>query len=135
MKRFITLSMDAKLETYDYENPKEKVGPYIIDDSNFVPISEAIKQLNKVAPVSDEEIAAAYDFVDGKDNGMTIPITRRNNIAMDVVEVSTEIMKQTEVLSEKITNEKLKAERKAKFEADLHAISNNKTESPNPSAK
>lgn len=130
MKRFVTLSMDSKLKTFEYKEPPQKVGPYVVDDSNFVPVSEAIKQLNKVAPLTDEEIKAAYDFPDGKDNGMSIPINRKNNIALDVAEVSSSIMAKTEELSNKIAEEKNKAQRKADFEKRLSAI---KTDSPTPS--
>ena len=46
MRRYNTINLDKTIKIEEYEDPKFKYGPYIVDDSNFVPISEAIKQLS-----------------------------------------------------------------------------------------
>ena len=60
--------------------------PYCIDDSKFSPISQALKNINGNT-LSDEQIAQSYDFQDGTDNGMELPIGRGR--FADIVEVST----------------------------------------------
>lgn len=81
----------TECELIDYELPKTKDSPYIVDDSSFVPISEALKQLSNVAPLSDSEMNKYYDFADGTDTGISIPITRSPKDYSDITEVSTAI--------------------------------------------
>ena len=93
---------------------------YVVDDSSFIPISEAIKQL-KGNNVSAGEIEQTYDFPNGVDNGMSIPAHRRTD-CKDIAEISTAIMQQTEELTAKIEKTKKKAERMKAYETELNMI-------------
>lgn len=63
-----------------------KTDKSITDRSHFVPTSEAVKGLNGRAFTSDV-INSAYDFPDGVDNGMAIPMSR-SNPGVDLSELS-----------------------------------------------
>lgn len=93
IKRLFTINtlLGAKEEVYTM--PVTKKTPYIVDDSHFTPMAEAIKQLSGSRPLTDEEVKACYDFKDGKDNGMKIGVTRQNNFC-DISEL-TENMART----------------------------------------
>lgn len=69
-----------------YELPKTPDSEYIVDDSSFVPISEAIKQLgNNPNFEAGGTYGKDFDFVDGKDDGSDLPVGRTkdgNDIAV-----------------------------------------------------
>lgn len=93
--------------------------PYVIDDSKFSPITQAFKNING-SVLSDEQIAQSYDFQNGKDNGMEIPIGRGR--FTDIVEVSTELRESNNKLSESFKDFKESEERKARQKARLEAL-------------
>lgn len=75
MRRFKNISLFGS-SLYDYEPPKQKNGPFIVDDSSFIPMSEAVKQLSRTNPLGTGYIEGAYDFPDGIDTGMHVPVAR-----------------------------------------------------------
>lgn len=62
--------------------------PSCTDASFFVPTSEAVKRLASAPAMSRDMINSAYDFPDGKDNGMSSPITRKPGADIAVVSQS-----------------------------------------------
>ena len=119
MKRYDTINLDKSMKIEEYEDPKVKYGPYIVDDSNFVPISEAIKQLANQG-LSDVEMKSYYDFVDGHDTGIKIPINRTHD-GKDIAEISQHIMEQVNNIADK----KLQAEQKINEQIDFKNQLNN----------
>lgn len=107
---------------------------YVVDDSSFIPISEAIKQL-KGNSVSTDEIETTYDFPNGVDNGMSIPVNRRTD-CKDIAEISSNIIAQVENLSEKLEKTKKKSERMKQYQSELNMInSKSSVDSGNGSAE
>lgn len=127
---------DSVIDTLPHEKKRVECLPfnytpdseYIVDDSSFIPISEAIKQL-KGNNVSAGEIEQTYDFPNGNDNGMKIPLHRRSDVK-DIAEISSGIMEQAEQLSSKIEKEKSKAERMKKYESEMSLINSKSSNSP-----
>ena len=106
MRSYNTICLDKTIKIVEYNEPKIKSGPYVVDDSNFVPISEAIKQLSNQG-LSDIETKSYYDFVDGRDTGIKVPINRTHD-GKDIADISSNIMEQVNDIADK----KLKAEDK-----------------------
>lgn len=103
------LSFAFHLGDTEVQLPITPDSPYIIDDSSFVPIAEAIKQLGNGASIGAKE-QLNYDFPDGKDNGMEIPFSRSAQFK-DIAELSTEINNT----QESIQNELDKAKKEKEF--------------------
>lgn len=101
MDRLNTVNHETKLEVIEYSLPKTLDSPYVVDDSNFIPIKEAIKQLNRIADPSASELEQSYDFPNGIDNGKQIPITRTHNFG-DIAELAVEVNQQTDKMREAI---------------------------------
>ena len=130
MKRLNTIVSCNNSKVTDYKLPVTPSTEYVVDDSCFIPMSEAVKQLgsNNLGP---NEIKNYYDFVDGNDNGMEIPITRTKN-GKDIAEISSKIMDKVGEIAEKVdTARKLNA-KKAAFEKSLSDI---KGTQPTPTAE
>lgn len=80
-----------------YQQPVTPDSEYVVDDSNFVPISEAVRQLvNGYGAGNRAE--QLYDFPDGKDNGQPVPFSRSSQFK-DIAELSTEVANQQEQLN------------------------------------
>lgn len=84
MKRWITINPFDGSETFDYSLPKKEWDDSIVDKSHFIPVAEALKNLegNSASMHSD---LTRFDFPNGKDNGMIIPPSRRPGA--DIAEV------------------------------------------------
>lgn len=120
LPRLNTINTHLKLDVDTYDIPKVKKSDYVVDDSSFVPIKEAIKQLGSNGG-QELDIKHSYDFADGKDTGMSIPVGRMKSIK-DIAEISATISEQTEKASE-ILKEARKAQQKQKdFEKSLSEI-------------
>ena len=119
MKRYNTICLDKTIKVIEYNEPVIKSGAYIVDDSNFIPISEAIKQLSNQG-LTDLETRSFYDFVDGHDTGIKIPINRTHD-GKDIAEISQTIMEQVNVIADK----KLKSEEKIQQQLDFQNKINN----------
>lgn len=101
MEKLNTINNETKLQVIEYSMPKTPNSPYIVDDSNFIPIKEAIKQLNRIADPSTSELEQSYDFLNGIDNGKQIPISRTHNYG-DIAELAVEVQQQTDKMREAI---------------------------------
>lgn len=119
MKRLDTINNVSKHKVVEYELPKYKSGDYVVDDSCFIPMSEAVKQLGANGSNGNNE-TLLYDFPNGRDNGMAVPATRTKNIK-DIAEISTHISEQTEIMSEKIKESKKHYDKVKAFEAALES--------------
>lgn len=129
MKRLDTISLSVGSKVVDFENKKQRVGPYVVDDSCFIPISEAIKQL-KDTQITSREIEECYDFPSGKDTGKPIPVTRRANFH-DITELSTAIMEDVNANTEKLEKARKKAKSDLEFKQKMDKVFN----SPTPSGE
>lgn len=133
MKRLNTITSYGNLNVVDYKLPVTKHTEFIVDDSCFIPMSEAVKQLGSNS-VGANEIKNYYDFPDGNDNGMEIPITRTKN-GKDIAEISSNIMDNINEMSEKIETARKHNAKKAAFEKSLSDIKNSGSNSSTPSSE
>lgn len=131
MKRYATISQFSDNKLVDYYYSEKFNNPFIVDDSVFVPMAEAVKQLSKTSEITEQQIRENYDFPDGKDTGMEIPITRQHGIA-DITEISSAIMEKTEKLVEAEQKAKKRAKAQSDFEAKVNAINNVQVSSSEP---
>lgn len=101
----------------EYKLPETPDSPYVVDDANFVPMAEAIKQLTAGnSGMSKEQLQ--YDFPDGKDNGKAIPFSRSAQFK-DIAELSTEINNSQTDIQNKLDEAKRLNEFQEKVKADL----------------
>lgn len=108
---------------------------YIVDDSSFIPMSEAVKALGSGNFGGRSDLF--YDFKNGRDDGRRItPAKRREGLAetyVDTVKTTSEITKEAkEQSAENAAAAKFeaeKAEKAAKAAAKNAATSNSSTES------
>lgn len=119
--RLKTIYFDGALEIESISLPDTPSGEFVVDDSCFVPMSEAIKQLNRINDPTNGQLAEIYDFPNGKDTGKSIPITRRHDIK-DIAEISSEIMDSTKKMANEIAEGKQEAIDKADFEKTISDI-------------
>lgn len=122
MRRYDTINLDKTIKIEDYEEPKVKYGPYVVDDSNFVPIIEAIKQLSNQG-LTELETKSYYDFVDGHDTGIKIPINRTHD-GKDIAEISQNIMEQVNDIADKKISAEQKLKENIEFQNHLQNINN-----------
>lgn len=98
----------------DYKEPPTPDSEYIVDDSTFVPISEAIKQLGNGSSAA-ASTTLQYDFPDGKDDGREIPFSRSSGFK-DIAELSEHINNEQNDIQNKIN----KAKEEAEFKKSLN---------------
>lgn len=110
-----------KIKKEVYTIPVVESGEYVVDDSCFVPMSEAIKQLQRIADPSSGQLAEVYDFPNGHDNGKILPITRQRNFN-DLAEYSQEIRENAQNLNTEILKGQVEAAEKAAFEKELESV-------------
>lgn len=122
MKRFNTINFTEKLSLIDYELPKTPKSEYVVDDSCFIPMSEAIKQLS-VNNGNGTTDGLMYDFENGRDDGRPIPISRCKDVK-DIAEISSAIMDDVNKVTESIESERKAIKKRAEFEANIQAIKN-----------
>ena len=84
MKRWLTVNPFDGSETFDYTLPKKEWDESIVDKSHFIPIAEALKNLEGNSASMHADLTR-FDFPDGKDNGMVLPPSRRPGA--DITEV------------------------------------------------
>ena len=85
LKRYVSYEpFGSKVESYS-EKANSAFDESVTDDSFFVPESELIKRLNAGVTYGDA-LQGAYDFVDGKDTGIGVPLDRYRGL--DRAEVS-----------------------------------------------
>lgn len=123
MKRFKKISVFGSTFDSEYIVPECPVGTRIVDDSKFIPMSEAVKQLSKIPPMASGVIEGYYDFPDGRDDGRKVNVAR---MRPEIVELSVDIRKKQEQLKKDLK----KAEKIASDNAFLKSLQteNNKKE-------
>lgn len=84
MKRWITVNPFDGSEIFDYIPPKKEWDESIVDKSHFIPVAEALKNLEGNSASMHADLTR-FDFPDGKDNGMVLPPSRRPGA--DITEV------------------------------------------------
>lgn len=82
--------------------PKE-FDPSITDPTFFTPVGSMVRKLNSQDKVSQQIPDLYYDFKDGRDTGMTIPISRKKG--SDLAEIEREIKQVSDDVSKAITKE------------------------------
>lgn len=86
MRSYNNVSMFSS-DVIEFEPPEKDYGDYVVDDSSFVPMSEAVKRVTAGA-LMPEQIKSMFDFKDGKDTGAKIPVDRSHRFSGDIAEVS-----------------------------------------------
>lgn len=124
MTRFKTISFfpsDMTIVDVDADLCASKdFGDYVVDDSHFVPMSEAVKRVTG-GTLSEAEIKTMYDFPNGKDTGEKVPIDRTHRMMNgDIAEMSVEYKRAQKAAKESID----KAKEDFDFEQKLNAINN-----------
>lgn len=79
----------TKSEPIDVEIEDKEFDPSITDPTFFTPVGSMVRKLNSQDKVSQSIPDMYYDFADGKDNGMSIPVSRYKGV--DVTEIAQEI--------------------------------------------
>lgn len=95
---------DHNIGNGEYKLPVTPDTEYIVDDSCFVPMSEAVKQLGLNPNFTGSDQKTMYDFPDGKDNGIEMPINRTKD-GKDIAELSSVIYEQQEKIGNEIKKE------------------------------
>lgn len=114
MKRFKCISIFGSTYDSEYKVPECPKGNRIVDDSKFIPMSEAVKQMSKLPPMAQGVIDGYYDFPDGKDDGRKVNVAR---MKPEIVELSVDVRKQQEQLKKDLKKAQRIAEDKAMFES------------------
>ena len=96
-----TYFIHTEKKQYEDKLPIILPGEFIVDDSAFCPMSEAIKQLSRVNDPTLGQLSECYDFPNGKDNGKILPVTRQRNFG-DLAEYSQEIREFAANMNDKI---------------------------------
>ncbi|QCS36759.1 hypothetical protein [Tortoise microvirus 2] len=113
-------------ETIDYVNfYPEEYDPSVTDKSYFIPLSESVKTVNP-SVLSASEIESSFDFKDGVDSGMKIPVDRYKGL--DLAEVS----QHTRKLHEQLEAQAKSDAEKAKTKKDIQDIYVKANAAPTP---
>lgn len=125
MKRFEKISLFGSKLVDEYEIPVQVVGPRIVDDSNFIPMSEAVKQLSKTGNLTRGVIEGFYDFPDGRDDGRKVDVAR---MRPEIVELSVAAREKANKLKEDLKNATAKAKKAAADKAFFDSLKVKKQE-------
>lgn len=107
--------------------PVHHYGPYVVDDSGFVPLSEAVKRVTG-GTLSAQEVKAMYDFPDGRvTSGFRVPLDRRADFHGDIAEVSKAVRDSAKGAQEELAD----AYREFDIQQKLDAINNNSSDNSN----
>lgn len=87
----------------------------IADMSSFIPNSELMRKAAREGAMGQ----GLYDFQDGKDNGMKVPVARMKGA--DIAEISEAIKAEQGEMKEKVKSAQEKAEAEARAKASLEA--------------
>lgn len=128
IKRLSTISFVCENKIVDSELPSTPDSKFIVDDSHFCPMSEAVKQLSKISPVSADELRMYYDFPSGRDNGKQIPFERSASFS-DITELSNSIIEDTKNIAETMEKERKKQVRSEKLNSILNKTDSSSTPS------
>lgn len=107
--------------------PVHHYGPYVVDDSGFVPMSEAVKRVTG-GTLSAQEVKAMYDFPDGRvTSGFRVPLDRRADFHGDIAEVSKAVRDSAQGAQEELAD----AYREYDMQQKLDAINSNSSDNSN----
>lgn len=95
----------------DYVQVDPQNNAYCVDDSAFVPMSEAVKQ---VVSGTSSPSNLVYQFKDGKDNGEKVPYDRSHRFTGDIADISVEYREAQKVAGEVIKDARTQFEREQK---------------------
>ncbi|QCS37288.1 hypothetical protein [Tortoise microvirus 80] len=116
MKRFEnagTILNPAPIVDWDLNGVRDEWDESVTDKSYFVPLAESVKTINST-PLSEAEIAANYDFADGRDTGQKIPVDRYRGL--DLAEVSKIERELRSKIEKQAKQDKENAERKKLYD-------------------
>lgn len=104
-KTFATSNSTGDIEIVDVPKITKDMSRSITDRSQYTPDSEAIKRLVATGSqaLTSPQLLAYYDFSDGKDNGMRVPVTRIKG--KDIAEISTAIKAELDEVGNKVKDE------------------------------
>lgn len=104
-KTFATSNSTGDIEIVDVPKITKDMSRSITDRSQYTPDSEAIKRLVATGnqALTSPQLLAYYDFSDGKDNGMRVPVTRIKG--KDIAEISTAIKAELDEVGNKVKDE------------------------------
>lgn len=88
----------------------------IADMSSFIPNSELMRKATREGAMGE----GLYDFPNGKDNGMKVPVARIKGA--DIAEISEAIREEQGEVKTKISEAQKEAEAKARAKASLEAF-------------
>ena len=100
MKRYETIDVINGSKIVDYELPVIEYSESLVDKSHFIPTQEAVKRLVNAPPLSADIIETMYDYANGHDTGMNIPIGRKPGA--DLAEISQDIVARQNDINEKL---------------------------------
>lgn len=98
--------------------PTKFYGNYVVDDSHFVPMSEAVKRVTG-GTLSANDVKVMYDFADGKDTGKKIPVDRTHSYTGDIAEVSYHLRSAEASAKEALA----KAKQRYDYEQEVKSLS------------
>lgn len=101
MKRYDTIHSLGNCKVVDFELPEYETGSYISDKSHFTPVSELAKSV--VGQSIGKTDLSRYDFADGTDNGMTLPVARRRP---ELAELSVDVKRQQAAIKDTLELQK-----------------------------
>lgn len=101
---------------------------YIVDRSHFCPVAEAIAS-QKVSPYSATEQKLYFDFPDGKDTGVKLPVVRMHDVK-DLAEISVAVRNETQNVKNTY-NKELQAKKDKDY---FNSLTSSSTVTATPSA-
>lgn len=87
MLRYDTINTLGGVEQVHCKDTPQVEGPYVVDDSSFVPLKEAVKNVN-AGSITPQMARTLYDFPNGKDDGSKVPVDRTHGFTGDIAEVA-----------------------------------------------
>lgn len=99
MKRLLTINSFIGSEVVDYCIEPVPIGKYQVDDTHFVPTSEAVKSITGSGS-SDLISQFNYDYGDGKDTGFKVPVDRTHRLD-PLVDTSVALRENSKLALEK----------------------------------
>lgn len=87
MLRYDTINTLGGVEQVHCIDTPQVVGSYVVDDSSYVPLKEAVKNVN-AGSITSQMARTLYDFPNGKDDGSKVPVDRTHGFSGDIAEVA-----------------------------------------------
>lgn len=97
----------TKGNVIEYELEARKWDPSITDPTFYTPVGSMVRKLTSQDRVAIQNQRQLFDFMDGKDTGIELPVSRKKGV--DIAELSTEIREQTKSAKKRINEDIEKA--------------------------